>query len=304
MKLFRCQKGAVLIVMALGLSGLLAVAALVGDLGLMYLNKVEVANAADAAALAGIQELPAGEEKATALALEYGHKNRVEDITVEVSPDQRELRVHARRTINLFFGARLFSINTSTAAAQAAARLEPVTGVKGIVPLGVPEQSFVFGETYILKYGAGNAPEGEYHSGWYGILALQGPGAKLYEEDLKLGFNEEIKIGDILNIQTGNISGNTFEGIQYRIDQCKHTPACTAEQYSPDCTRIILIPIISSYGDKKVQVKGFSAFFVESVAGMGNENYITGKFLQQYVVPGTGSPAGPDNGVYVSRLIQ
>lgn len=299
----REENGSALVFMALSLVVVLMAAALVTDVGIIYYNKTQVANAADAAALAGAQALPDSPSTAETMARLYGAKNNVSDLTVNIVEDGRNIEVRAQRSTDLFF-ARVAGFNSSTALALARAGVEPITGVKGIVPLGINEQTLVYGETYVLKYAASDDPEGEYHPGWLGILALQGPGAKLYLEDLKYGFDEVINLGDILNVQTGNISGNTYDGIQYRIDQCKHTPSCSADSYHPDCTRIILVPVIRESADKKqVQVMGFSAFFIDSVAGMGTENYITGEFLY-HVVAGTTSSSGPDYGLYGVRLTQ
>lgn len=300
--LIKDQEGTALIIMALGLTFFVAMTGLVTDVGLMYFNKIQVANAADSAALAGVQALPGDRVKAEALARDYGKKNGVEELQVNINTEGTSLEVQAQRTINLFL-ARVIGLTESTAAARAVAGIEPLTGVKGVVPLAIEEQPLVFGESYILKYAASDDPEGDYHSGWLGLLALQGPGAKLYLDDLKYGFDQEIKIEDILNIQTGNISGNTYDGIQYRIDQCKHTPFCTAESYDPGCTRVLLVPVIRAYDSQSVIVKGFSAFFVDSVEGMGVENYITGKFIK-YIIPGSSSPMGPGYGLYVPRLYQ
>lgn len=299
-KLLTEEKGSALVVLCLMLVFILGCTALVTDVGLMYANQIKVTNAADAAALAGVQALPDDQIKAEALAREYAAKNQVTDVMVNIYDNKKEIKVKTQRTIDLFF-ARVLGYQTSTATAQAKAILEPLTGVKGVVPLGVEEQTFIFGEKYVLKYAAGDDPEGEYHPGWMGILALQGPGANLYLEDLKYGFDQEIKIGDVINVQTGNISGNTYDGIQYRIDQCKHTPSCTADCYVEDCPKIMYVPVIRAYADKQVQVVGLTAFLVESVAGMGNENYIIGEFIQ-HTTSGSSSPTGPDNGVYVPRL--
>ncbi|MBZ4654245.1 MAG: Protein of unknown function rane [Peptococcaceae bacterium] len=295
------EKGSALVLMALALTVLLSSVAIVTDVGIAYLNKIQVANAADAAVLAGAQGLP-DETKATAIAQAYGTRNSVPNINVEVAENKKEIQVTAERSTNLLF-ARIMGYNTTRASAQARVRLEPLTGVKGIVPLGIEEQTLVFGETYVLKYAAGSDPGDEYHSGWLGILALQGPGAKLYEEDLKYGFDQEVKVGDLLDIQTGNISGKTQSGVQYRIDQCKHTPTCTPDHYEKDCAKIMLVPMIRPYGTKQVQVVGFAAFLVDAVAGMGNENYITGQFIY-HTISGDSSPTGKDNGIYVPRLIQ
>ena len=82
-----------------------------------------------------------------------------------------------------------------------------MVAVNGAVPW-VQEHNFQFGEQYTLKVGAGDTDilNEEVSPGWFGALALEGPGAKLYEDNLTYGFNGELKIGDILDVQTGNIS--------------------------------------------------------------------------------------------------
>jgi hypothetical protein len=300
------EKGSALVLVSLAMVVIIGVASLVTDVGLMYLNSARVANAADAAALAGVQALPKHKVKAEAIARNYASKNGVSDVTVIISPDSKTLEVKAQRQIDLYL-ARVLGINTSTAAATSKATLEPVIGVKGIVPLGIPQQAFVFGQDYVLKFGGGDALGGGYNSGWLGAIAIEDPGAKAYLDDLKLGFDKIITIGDILNVETGNISGFTFTGVQYRIDSCKHTPSCTVYSYYPDCPKIIILPIIKNYtdvlnsADKKIQVISFAAFLIQKVEGMGNENYITGQFIQ-YAVAGKSSTTGPDNGIYVPRL--
>lgn len=301
-RFFREEKGSALVLIALSMIALLSAAALVTDVGIMYYNKSQVVNAADAAALAGAQALPGDPSTAETMARLYGARNKVDTIDVIFPEDGCTIEVRAQRTTDLFL-ARVIGHNNSTASAVAVARVAPITSVKGIVPLGIDDSPRVIGETYTLKFAAGDKALEDYHPGWKGILALQGPGAKLYLEDLKYGFDKSVSINEVLNIQTGNISGNTYDGVQYRIDQCKHIPSCTAESHAPDCPRIVLLPVIQPYSDKQIQVIGFAAFFVDSVAGMGNESEITGKFLS-HVTAGDSSTTGPNYGLYATKLIR
>lgn len=294
------KKGAALVLMTFALSVIMASAAMVLDVGSLYYNKTQVVNAVDSSVLAGAQALPDDPVKAVQLAQEYAVKNNVPDLTVTLSADNLGIQAQASRTVSFDF-ARLLGYENGTVAARASARLEPVTGTRGIAPLGIPEQTMIYGEPYVLKYAASGTPEGDYHSGWLGLMALQGPGAKLYLDDLKNGYDGLVKCGDALNIQTGVVSGNTYDGVQYRIDQCKHTPACTFDHYVQGCPRIVVIPVIRSYADKQVQVVGFAAFFLESVAGMGKDNYITGRFIR-CTTSGQSDPVGPDYGLRVPRL--
>ena len=59
MDLIKNEKGYALVLVTLGMTVIMAVSALVIDVGLMFTNKIMVANAADAAVLAGVQALPA-----------------------------------------------------------------------------------------------------------------------------------------------------------------------------------------------------------------------------------------------------
>ena len=68
MQVLRCRKGAVIVLMAAAVVGLTGMAALAVDAGMLYLNKYQLANAADAAALAGGQELPGRPDQAVSTA--------------------------------------------------------------------------------------------------------------------------------------------------------------------------------------------------------------------------------------------
>ncbi|WP_425057928.1 hypothetical protein SCACP_24990 [Sporomusa carbonis] len=64
----KCEKGQVLILVAFMLPVLLVFCALVIDVGMMYVEKTRISDMADAAALAGIYELPGNPADATARA--------------------------------------------------------------------------------------------------------------------------------------------------------------------------------------------------------------------------------------------
>ena len=133
------ERGSAQILIALCLTVLLGSVALVTDTGMVLYNKAVVANAADAAALAGVQALPANRDMAEAVARDYAARNNIGNIQVVISDDKRRIEVRTENTINLMF-ARVLGFDNSTAQASAAAMAEPLTGVKGVVPLGLTEQ--------------------------------------------------------------------------------------------------------------------------------------------------------------------
>lgn len=130
------QRGSVVIILAISMLALMAFAALVVDLGAVHMARDQLKAGADAAALAGVQELGTGQEYATAAQFASLNSVMTTPITLSLSdvvlgqldftsgaftPDAEPanaVRVTARRTpdspdgpIDLFFGTVL-GINT------------------------------------------------------------------------------------------------------------------------------------------------------------------------------------------------
>ncbi|MDD2433345.1 MAG: pilus assembly protein TadG-related protein [Clostridia bacterium] len=297
------KKGAVAVLMALALTTLLGVTALVVDVGMVYLHNLKVSNAVDAAALAGIQALPANPDLAYQLAESFALKNGVapEDVNIQITADQRGINVQARKTVDYFF-AQILGFSSINVGQSAGAKVENLSAVVGAVPLCIENQELIYNEAYLLKSGAGGKPDEAQHSGWFGALSLGGHGAKAYENNLKFGYQAELKVGDLWEIESGNMSGPTTRGIEYRLAQCKHTPACTSESFVRNCPCLVMVPVVQLCGKEIVKVQGFALFFLESVEGQGRDNNVWGKFLRLHL-PGeiTAEEAG-DYGVYSSHL--
>ncbi|HAA89853.1 MAG TPA: hypothetical protein DCE07_04665 [Peptococcaceae bacterium] len=310
-RLLRNNEGTAVVLFALALTGLLGSVALVTDVGLLYSHRAQLVNAADAAALAGAQELPGDPDAAREVAKEYLEANGVaaEQADIEVSPDDRSLTVRACSRVELLF-ARVLGFLEKEVTAAATATVGPLSAVSGAVPFGIEEQELVYGEEYVLKEGAGNGgaergEDGRYH-GWYGALDLdehQGGGARDYEERVKYGYEGMLHVGDVVFIEPGNMSGPTTRGIEYRIDQCQH--GCSFDDFRRDCPRLVIVPVIRivEWRDNRpwcAQIQGFAAFFLEGVEGQGTDNNVVGRFVRT-VCPGEVG-AGGDFGVYTVRL--
>ncbi|WP_054697150.1 hypothetical protein [Syntrophomonas palmitatica] len=114
-------------------------------------------------------------------------------------------------------------------------------------------------------------------------------------------------MGDIISIESGNMSGPTKNGVEYRINMCKHTPSCSYYQYHKGCPRILLVPVVHieqvNWGEHPCTVKvvGFAAFFTEEYAGQGIENKVKGKFMR-YVISAKGDENVSDSGLYTAKL--
>lgn len=304
------QQGTALVLVALGMVVLLGSAALAADGGYLYLQRQQMSNAVDAAALAGGQELPDDEDAAEAAAYNYADLNGCPstEITVAISADKRQVQVTAQREVSLFF-ARALGIETSEVAAQATARIDPISSLTGAAPLSIADQEFIFGLEYQLKDAPGEISDPDHGSGWYGPVSLGGNGASVYRFNLQYGYSGSLKVGDVIDTETGNMSGPTSYGIAYRISQCNHSPSCTVDHFAPDCPKILLVPVVQpileSNQVKKVRILGFASFLIEALVESGNENYIRGYFVKRVVNGETdGSPGAADYGLYGVRLEQ
>ncbi|SDF21814.1 pilus assembly protein TadG-related protein [Sporomusa acidovorans] len=297
-KVISNQRGSVTVLTAAAFTMLLGFAALVIDVGFLYINRAELVNMVDAAALAGAQDLPNNRVQAEISGRIYAAQNgRSTDQVVVAVPSNKAVTVTARRTIELNF-ARILGIATANVRAEAAAVLRPASGVIGVVPFGVVRQDFIYGQTYDLKVGAGDG-----YTGNYDALALGGTGSRTYTDNIKYGYDAKLSVGQWVSTETGNMSGGTTEGVSYRINADQAATYNTVEQGSP---RIIVVPLIETIandtGRHDVKIVGFAGFFLEGVGGAGNLNSVSGKFMR-LVIAGDTSGTAPDYGVYSASLV-
>lgn len=88
MSLISSQKGTVIVVVALMMTVFISFLALVIDVGSLYLERIRLVNTLDAAALAGVQDLPDDPQLAEAKALDYASQNGLDsNVTVEITDD-------------------------------------------------------------------------------------------------------------------------------------------------------------------------------------------------------------------------
>ncbi|MBC8014151.1 MAG: Tad domain-containing protein, partial [Sporomusaceae bacterium] len=250
LRLLREEKGAAIAIVALSMTAMIGFTALVVDVGNLYLNQTRLVNMADAAALAGVQDLPGDPEAAIANARNFAVQNGMNSDTVNVvlSENNTVVTVNVNRSVPFYF-AQLFDMNSANVAARAVAAIKPITAISGVVPFGVEEQELIYGQTYTLKDGAGDG-----YSGNYGALALGGNGANVYRGNIKEGYSGLLSIGDWVSTEPGNMSGPTGNGVEYRISLDPTATFATVQKGSP---RILIVPIIASlevHGRSQVQI--------------------------------------------------
>lgn len=287
------QQGSILIVVALAMTALLGAAAIVADVGLLYVTKARLQNGLDAAALAGAQLLPAQTAEAVSNAVNYAGANGISEdkLTVQLAMDNHEIIVTGERQVNTLF-ARIWGINSNTVRATAKAMMVPPAALAGIVPISIQLSAFQngiqYGHEYTLKEGGGD----QFGNGWFGALDLphldehEPEGANWYENNLANGYAGTVKIGDVIPVRTGNISGKTEDGVNSRYDKDTNPPSNTPTSYAQDAPEIVYVPVVVPVDNHNIRIVGFAAFFLERITGNGNNSEIKGQFLRTVIVDG------------------
>ncbi len=296
------QNGSALPLFTLFLVIIIGVAGLVIDGGILYKTKSHLKKTVNAAVLSGAQELTNDSDSVNEVVLEilraHNEEDSLKEITIQINNGYK-LNVVLEKVVTLNF-LKLFKINSLPVKVSSTVELFPMSRGSGAVPLGIDKDiPLEYLKEYTLKVDSGDSEYGNF-----GILALSGPGAKLYEQDLMYGYDGELKVGDIIETQTGNIEGKTREAINFRINSCNHA----VNDYSHrECSRIILVLVYEPYKIqlnqlKEVKITGFAYFYIKTPLDR-NDASITGYFIKR-AGSGFGDENLTDNGAYTIRLTE
>jgi len=308
LRILREKRGAAAVLVALSLTALMGVAALAVDVGMLYHTKVKLTNLVDAAVLAGARQLPESASQAMAAADQFANLNGRQDqdswsrTVMRTAVNNDTITATVIRKGDMFF-AKALGIKEAGVKATATAQVWPVAAVTGVVPFGVVWTNFEYGNTYMLKTGAGDG-----YNGNFGALALGGTGSNTYRDNIKYGYSGKLEISEyqplIIETEPGNMSGPTTDGVDYRVNQDLYA---TFETVAPTSPRIVTVPIIESLdanGRGEVRIIGFASFFLEGVGGSGIDNYVQGRFMRLVHPTATGGNQAGNYGLHVVRLIQ
>ncbi|MBT9258424.1 MAG: Tad domain-containing protein [Clostridiales bacterium] len=302
----RGEKGNVAVLVAVGMAFLIGSAALAVDVAEAYRVRNHLEDVATLSALAGAQVLYKGESAARAAAEATaggGTLGSEVDVTgvhiyVESSrpggpKDQVRVKVEG---VAYFRFAPALGYKEQALSFEAAARAGRLIGLRGVVPLGIPDQELEFGKIYQLKSDNPMVP------GNFGALAPGDRGASEYEKLIAEGYDGYLQVGDRLYTEPGNMKGPTKRGIQARIAK---DPDATCQTVKPNSPRIIYVPVVDfskAKGRSEVPILGFAAFFL---IGTDDGSTVTGCFLQM-VAPGDwgGLDEGRDYGTYGVGLVR
>jgi Flp pilus assembly protein TadG len=287
----RSEGAQTLPLLVLFMTGLLGVSGLVIDLGSLYQQRQAVQAAADAAALAGATQLPAGWAAAqTAASQAYAGNGRPSDTvdvshTTDLTPGD-SVTVTATRSAPTFL-ARLLGINSGTVSATARATVESYTSYTStgnVLPFGVMKGDYALGQSYTI-YGDGSSS----NNGGLSLDISSGGGCSPASgaNDLRNTIAGgdvacPVSVGETIDTKPGNNTGPVAQGLNDRIATWKPFDQIVRVngngQYTlldPSSPQLVLIPVVLNTsggttwpnGSGHVQVVGF-AWFV--ITGCGN----------------------------------
>ncbi len=324
-KLLSSQSGNIAVIVALSLAGMLGFSAFALDLGVSYNQASKLQNALDSAVLAAAHELPAKNKLSSEWtaaeneAMQYAAANGfalnagdIEPIFKDDIPANEIIGIKVTKTIEVEYNfAKVLGMDTGIVSRSAAGGLSPAGGIRNAVPLSITSSSLSSAiaagavEGLLIKCSSNTDEVGidcTGVSGWFAPLRFDGAGASSYSTLIACGYDGELHIGQVLDIENGNMSGPTLDGFTTRYDSC--TDGCTQESYEPDCPRLIRIPVITIISKSKVRIDAFAAFFITECGGNGNNSYIKATYIPDTVLPdAVAGESGQDFGLYVIKLL-
>lgn len=321
------EDGSVAVIVTIFFTALLAMTALVTDLGSAYLAAGQMQTAADAAVLASGVMLPVSSTDSAALAairlevqrylaantdlplsgveISFGH---------ETAGKYRSVGVRLQYSDPTSF-AKIFGVQEIPLARAAEAKIGVCTTLRDVVPLGVRSsmlaECLATGqkEHIVLKFGAGAGTEGNY--GAIDLDGMQGGGANDYKNWLQNGYEGELTIGDKLYpVESGNMAGPTYTAFTARYNSCVHFASdggCNKDHYVAGCPRVVKVPVVEFPDNKSAKMVGFAAFVLENTAYYKKDSWVTGSYVDMVNMGSHGADltdTADDYGVYSVMLSQ
>jgi Flp pilus assembly protein TadG len=321
---FTGNRGAVAVIVGICLFALAVATALAVDVGSLFEDRRHLQTVADAAALAGAQELPEEPASAISKSTDYANENyfgEIDEIYVQITDT-----LAPNDTINvtvynpdspLYFASVMDKLSTPVGAKATAIVAKPV-GVGNVVPWGLDKDFFDDlepGSEYPLKYHSHQEP------GNFMALDLDGHhggGNSDYVDRIINGYDELLYVGDMIYTETGNMA-TTVSATEERIDGIGDGWQDFDELTDPfgdgymlrgSDTQFVVVPVISLEGivgqNQQVMIEGFVTMIVTAIDGPNpGKSDIIGTFVDKSLIITEGSALEPvgETGLRVIRLI-
>jgi len=291
------EKGNVSILMALMMVAILGFSGLTIDIGVAYAERTKLSNALDSAVLAAAQDLTEGSMTARTTAESYLTQNDVplDEVSIEVGADLKSIEIKGNRNVEHYF-MKVLGVDSSNVSASSKAIIAPIKSVNGgIRPFAVEDFEYTYGDLVTLKQGAGDS-----YNGNFGVVALGGTGNSVYEYNAFFGYDGELKVGDEIPTEPGNMAG-----VSNQLKTYINSIYESFDSHSRKSDRLWTIPLVDTLevgGRGYITVTGFAQVFVENVYNQSGKININARFVK-FVVNGAIDPEAEDNGVYGVKLV-
>jgi Flp pilus assembly protein TadG len=318
--MLREEKGAVAVIIAILIVVFFGFAALVIDVGALYEERRQNQTVADAAALAGAQELPDNPNNAVAKAIDYADFNHraITASAVQITKtyvDNDTIKVTVKSTVNYTFAAVLGFSSGGVSANATAIVGSPITfGGTKLMPWARMDEPFNFGQEYIL-FRSADPSTGNFQAIQLPYIdpvtgnVEPSPGLVEYA-DLVAGQDNkgqpiiaaDVSLHQILETKTGNFGVNTKNALDIRLNGDTHAFSDVVDSdghiIDYDCPRIIVIvSVVNPMGtvnmhsddtliwptgtSSPVEVERFNYFFIKGYVSKPSEgDYVTGIFIR------------------------
>jgi putative Flp pilus-assembly TadE/G-like protein len=300
----RNQSGQTMVLTVLFITALVGMAALVLDAGSWFRAHRELQATADAAALAGAQEIPSDPAQANALANQYADKNTSGLTLKEVNFQARftandTIKVHLQKPAPGIF-AKVFGINSVQEGASAAALATGMTAAKYVAPIAVNKQHPMladigcpcFGDETTIPLGKTGAP------GAFDLLNLDGsrggtsPGT--LADWMLNGFDDYLPLGNYYS----------DPGAKFNSSQMQ---SALTERIGT----VLMFPVYDTLtgngANAQYHVIGWVGFYLDSFDARGSSGSITGHFTEVVwdgLPATTGGAGGPNFGARTVQLVE
>ena len=334
------SNGVVAVIVALLITGIIGMTALVVDMGSLYEDRRSLQGVADAAALAGVQELN-GQYESTFSARQEAEKNILEnykdDNSVDISfgsfggVDYTEIKVTVSNPDSPLYFGRIYGSDSENVSATATAIVATPMSIGNVVPwaahLKEGEELSDWIDTMtelILKYGAGSSIEGNFYALDLDTINKDKPsgsgGANEYYNYIVEGYPGRIKKYDTVWTKPG-VMGKTGKKVEERLEfyggdgnpegfwelvDYDDDGKLTLDVYSG---QLIYVPVIRELenptGRDRVTILAIAPFIITDFTTKG-QGFVKGKFIEKaLIVDDTNDLVGMDSsGFRVIRLIK
>ena len=218
----RGESGQALILAAAAMVVILGMAAMAIDVGMFLQERRDLQNAADAAALAGAQDLPGSPGSAVISATSWAEQNGIgtgelEGVTVSTTYASNDtVTVQVKRDVPWLF-ARVLGRGSDTMRADASARVGSPETASNVMPFSLLEDDkealeSMYGQVVGIKFSA----QGTASPGNYGLLDFGAEGSGDLRDSIENG--GDITIGGFEDPLTGNKVGQVRQALEARLD--------------------------------------------------------------------------------------